>query len=159
MLASLYAWLYNKTKKELRLKTAETIFNSPYLLLEKWDFVENTSYGIWFLEYPYVLGFLVLNDHIITLKGLWLYCRFTGDERALKLFNLGIISTKKALLDWDTGDGLSTQQRVLGLMRTTTDFVLTLWCSSMSKQAMRSFFNTPRSGIYIWGKKALMKRI
>ena len=102
MLASLYAWLYNKTKKEVRLKTAETIFNSSYLPLEKGDFVENTSYGIWFLEYPYVLGFLVLNDHIITLKDLWLYCRFTGDERALKLFNLGIISTKKALLDWDT---------------------------------------------------------
>jgi len=40
----------------------------------------------------------VLNDHIITLKGLWLYCRFTGDERALKLFNLGIISTKKSFV-------------------------------------------------------------
>jgi len=46
MLASLYTWLYNETKKELHLKTVETIFNSFYLLLKKGDFVENTSYGI-----------------------------------------------------------------------------------------------------------------
>jgi len=104
MLAGLYAWLYNETGNETYLNTAHLLFNSFYLPLRDGGFVENTSYGIWFLEYPYRSDFLVLNGHIITMKGLWLYYRFTGDERALKLFESGVESVKLALPDCDDGN-------------------------------------------------------
>ncbi|WP_148883293.1 D-glucuronyl C5-epimerase family protein [Thermococcus aciditolerans] len=104
MLAGLYAWLYNETGNETYLRAAHRLFNSFYLSPEHGGFVENTDYGIWFLEYPYRPDFLVLNGHIITMKGLWLYHRFTGDERALELFNAGVESVKRALPDCDSGE-------------------------------------------------------
>ncbi|NJE29893.1 D-glucuronyl C5-epimerase [Thermococcus sp. 18S1] len=103
MLAGLYAWLYNETGNETYLHAAHRLFNSFYLPPEHGGFVENTDYGIWFLEYPYRPDFLVLNGHIITMKGLWLYHRFTGDERALELFNAGVESVKQTLPDCDSG--------------------------------------------------------
>ena len=104
MLAGLYAWLYNETRNETYLNASRLLFNSFHLPLEKGGFVEKTRYGVWFLEYPYRRDFLVLNGHIITMKGLWFYYRFTGDEEALELFNEGVESVKKALPDCDTGN-------------------------------------------------------
>ncbi|NJE54163.1 D-glucuronyl C5-epimerase family protein [Thermococcus sp. 21S9] len=97
MLAGLYAWLYNETGNETYLTVARELFNSFYLPLGEGGFVENTSYGLWFLEYPFRPDFLVLNGHIITMKGLWLYYRFTGDGRAVELFQRGVESVKRAL--------------------------------------------------------------
>ena len=97
MLAGLYAWLYNETGNETYLTVARELFNSFYLPLGEGGFVENTSYGLWFLEYPFRPDFLVLNGHIITMKGLWLYYLFTGDERAIELFQRGVESVKLAL--------------------------------------------------------------
>ncbi|WP_240911809.1 D-glucuronyl C5-epimerase family protein [Thermococcus sp. M36] len=104
MLAGLYAWLYNETGNETYLNASRLLFNSFYIPLRDGGFLRETEYGTWFLEYPYRPGFLVLNGHIITMKGLWLYYRFTGDERALELFNEGLESVKKALRDCDTGE-------------------------------------------------------
>ncbi len=104
MLAGLYAWLYNETGNVIYLNASRLLFNSFYLPLERGGFVENTTYGIWFLEYPYRPDFLVLNGHIITMKGLWFYYRLTGDEKALELFNGGVESVKRALPYCDTGN-------------------------------------------------------
>lgn len=103
MLAGLYAWLYNETGNRSYLQAAQLIFNSFYMPAEEKGFVENTSYGLWFLEYPCKRDFLILNGHIITLKGLWLYYNFTEDERAEELFWKGVESVEKALPDCDTG--------------------------------------------------------
>ena len=104
MLAGLYAWLYNETGDVTYLNVSKLLSNSFYLPLERGGFVENTEYGLWFLEYPYRPDFLVLNGHMITMKGLWLYYRLTGDERALELFNEGVESVRRALPDCDTGN-------------------------------------------------------
>ncbi|ASJ07713.1 hypothetical protein A3L11_00085 [Thermococcus siculi] len=104
MLAGLYAWLYNEMGNKTYINASRLLFNSFYIPLEDGGFVENTGYGVWFLEYPYRPDFLVLNGHIITMKGLWYYYRFTGDERALELFNEGVESVRKALPDCDTGN-------------------------------------------------------
>ena len=101
--AGLYAKAYNITKNETYLEKAQLLMNSFELKGEE-GFVINTTYGTWFLEYNFDPTFLVLNGHIITMKGLYNYYQVTGDERALELFNEGVESVKKALKDCDAGD-------------------------------------------------------
>lgn len=102
--AGAYAMAYNMTGEEKYLKDSKLLFNSFTLPLEENRIVTESKYGTWFLEYSYNQDQLILNGHIITLKGLYYYWQVTGDQRAYDLFESGVKSVKQALPDYDTGN-------------------------------------------------------
>lgn len=102
--AGLYALAYNITGNETYLKTAGLFLNSFDLPPGRDGFVVSTKYGQWYLEYNYYPDELVLNGHIIALRGLYHYWKVTGDEKAHGLFWKGAMSVRRALPDFDTGE-------------------------------------------------------
>ncbi len=102
--AGAYAMAYNITGEEKYLKNSKLLFNSFNLPVEENRIVTKSMYGTWFLEYSYNQDQLILNGHIITLKGLYYYWQVTEDQRAYDLFESGVMSVKKALPEYDTGN-------------------------------------------------------
>ncbi|KPU63692.1 D-glucuronyl C5-epimerase [Thermococcus sp. EP1] len=101
--AGLYAKAYQLTGKKEYLNIAKLLLNSFDLPLDMNGFVANTKYGPWYLEYNYNSNELVLNGHVIALQGIYYYWEVTKDEKAWKLFQEGVESTKKGLQLFDTG--------------------------------------------------------
>lgn len=103
MATGLYAQAYNKTKDKKYLDQSKLLFNSFKIPLNESGFIAHTKYGNWFLEYNFKPNHLILNGHIITMKGIYTYYQVTGDPLALKLFKNGTKSVKAILPELDTG--------------------------------------------------------
>jgi len=104
MLSGLYAEAYNRTYNPSYLDTSKLLFNSFSLPLNNSGFVTQTKFGTWFLMFNQDPTHLVLNAHLMTLKGIYNYYNVTGDEHALQLFNEGVGSTRIALPYFDSGN-------------------------------------------------------
>jgi hypothetical protein len=86
MVAGLYAQAYNKTKNKKYLAQSNLLFNSFKIPLNVRGFIAHIKYGNWFLEYNFKPNHLILNGHIITMKGIYTYYQVTGDILTLELF-------------------------------------------------------------------------
>lgn len=104
MAAGLYAQAYNKTKDQKYLDQSKLLFNSFKIPLNESGFIAPTKFGNWFLEYNFKPNHLILNGHIITMKGIYSYYQVTGDPLALELFKNGTSSVKTILPELDSGN-------------------------------------------------------
>ncbi|MEG3225090.1 MAG: hypothetical protein BME94_06095 [Methanobacteriales archaeon Met13] len=104
MAAGLYAQAYNKTKDKKYLDQSNLLFSSFKIPLNEGGFITPTKFGNWFLEYNFKPDHLILNGHIITMKGIYNYYQVTGDPFALELFKNGTTSVKNILPPMDSGD-------------------------------------------------------
>lgn len=104
MAAGLYGIAYNQTKDEKYLDRSHILMNSFKVPQNEGGFIVPTKFGNWFLEYNFKPNHLILNGHIITMKGIYYYYQVTGDPFALELFKEGTTSVKNVLPYMDSGN-------------------------------------------------------
>jgi len=94
------AYLISENEKYLEL--CEKIYQSFWTPLgEKYGFMIEDKYGLWFEEAPQVPAPHILNGYIYAIWGIYDYYRITKREDLLKIWNRCVETLKKALPKYD----------------------------------------------------------
>ena len=98
----LFSYLYKETGQKEYLDTANQIYNSYLIPIEKGGFTRFENSDVFFEEYPTEIPTIVLNGAAVAILALHDYALLTNHKQALQMFNQSIISLEKIISQYET---------------------------------------------------------